>query len=164
MPTVASFRLISRRVCDALCSMPECNRYLRGMVRYIGFPSTTILYDRPPRLKGETKYPYNKMILFALDAICSFSEKPLKLAYFLSLFMALPFILYLVYNILASLLTDLQFERGWASLLLSIIGFGSANLFMLGLIGEYLGRTYMQVKQRPLFVVMHDTKQQSTSL
>lgn len=152
------FRLISKRACDKLLQMPEYNRYMRGMVSFLGFKTTEMLYLRHPRHSGETKYPFKKMLAFALDAFCSFSEKPLKLAYILSFSVALPFIIFLVISVITAILGYGEFERGWASLLVSIVAFGSAILFMLGIVGEYIGRIYIEVKNRPQFIVMEDTQ------
>ena len=131
--------------------------YIRGMVAYIGFASTKIFYHRDARYAGKTKYPFKKMLNFAGNAICAFSNKPLKLAYILSLTIAAPFFFYLLFTYIKHMFFDLKLVPGWLSLMMSIMLFGGANLFMLGIIGEYLGRIYMQTTNRPLFIVMEDT-------
>lgn len=148
---VGDFRLMSRRVLDALNAMPEQHRFIRGMVAWIGFRQEALAYDRDPRLAGETKYPLRRMIRFALDAVASFSTRPLALAGSLSVLTAL-----LGLGILAYAGVSYATGRvvsGWTSLVGVVAVLASAQLAILGVIGFYLGRLYEQVKGRPLYVV-----------
>ncbi len=155
----ADFRLLSRRALDALNALPERHRYLRGLVGWIGLRSATIEYERPPRVAGTTKYPLWKMLRFATDAIVSMSSSPLRLAYVLAVSSSLPFLGYLVYNIVKWLVFDVEMVKGWSSLILSVITFGTCILIFMGLLGEYVGRIYDEVKRRPLYLVSERTEQ-----
>lgn len=145
------FRLISRRALDVLNAMPEKHRFIRGMVSWIGFRQVPYLYDRDARFAGETKYPLAKMVRLATDAVTSFSTKPLRLAMILGFLIALVGVGMLVY-VLGSLLFW-QVVPGWASQLAAIAILGSMQLFVLGVMGWYLGRLYEQSQGRPLFVI-----------
>ncbi len=154
----ADFRLLSRRALDALNTMPERHRYLRGMVGWIGLQSAIVEYERPPRVAGSTKYPLLKMVRFATDAIVSMSSSPLRLAYVLAVTASLPFLAYLFYNLLKWLIFGVEMVQGWSSLILSVIVFGSCILAFMGLLGEYIGRIYDEVKRRPLYLVAEHTE------
>jgi dolichol-phosphate mannosyltransferase len=150
-PDTGDFRLMSRQVLEALLAMPEQQRFIRGMVAWIGFRQTPLEYRRDRRFAGETKYPLRKMFIFAIDAITGFSIAPLRVSlYFASLFLLLA--LLIMSYVLVSWLY-LGTVAGWTSLLLTMLIFGSVQLFSLAVIGEYLGRVYMQTKQRPLFII-----------
>jgi dolichol-phosphate mannosyltransferase len=150
-PDTGDFRLMSRRVVDAINEMPEHHRFMRGMVSWVGFSQEEIAYERAPRLSGASKYPLAKMLRFAGDAITGFSVRPLRIAAYLGIgFGALALIL--MGYVLISYLTA-QTVRGWASLAAIVLLLGSAQLFVIGLIGEYLGRLYIESKGRPLFVI-----------
>ena len=150
-PDTGDFRLMSRRAVDTLKRMPEQHRFIRGMVSWIGFRQVPLLYDRDERYAGETKYPLSKMIRFALDAITGFSILPLRLASILGVVTGFLSLIILVYAIVGWALG--RTVEGWTSLLAVILIIGSAQLLVLGVIGEYLGRLYIQTKQRPLFVI-----------
>ena len=146
------FRLMSRRAVDQLLDMPERHRFIRGMVSWVGFPQAPFDYDRPARHAGVTKYPLRKMIRFATDAVTSFSTKPLRLATYAGLLFAGIFApLLLVWALLSWLVFGA--EPGWPSLLCATALLGGIQLFVLGILGEYVGRTYEQVKGRPLFII-----------
>ena len=149
------FRLIDRKVADVLLAMPERGRFLRGMVSWVGFKQTPVFYKREARHAGSSKYPLIKMIRFAMDGIVSFSVLPLRLAALTGLaaiWIALAgIVVAVVVRVFA--LYDLQLGRGWASLFVAILFMGGVQLLCLGLIGEYLGRIYTEVKQRPLYAV-----------
>ncbi len=145
------FRLISRRVADLLTSMPEQSRFIRGMVAWTGFKQLPIYYDREKRFAGETHYPFLKMVRFAIDAITGFSIKPLRLASYLGFVMFIISILFFVY-IVSSYLHG-SHVKGWSSIICSLLFLNGLQLLMMGVIGEYLGRVYVQSKNRPLFVV-----------
>ena len=145
------FRLMSRRALDALLAMPEQARFIRGMVAWIGFKQVPFAYDRDRRFAGETKYPLGKMTRFALDALTSFSSAPLKLASHAGLllsFGSLLLILYIAYAWIAG-----QSIQGWTSLMLVVVILGAVQMFVLALMGEYIGRLYNEAKRRPLYIV-----------
>ena len=145
------FRLMSRRAVDILTSMPEHHRFIRGMVSWIGMRQEALPYERAARFAGETKYPLTKMIRFAIDAITGFSVRPLRMASDLGFCFGIATLLLLGY-VLASYSLGKTVE-GWTSLAVIILALGSAQLFVLGVMGEYLGRLYMESKGRPLFII-----------
>jgi len=145
------FRLMSRRVVDVLKRLQERNRFLRGMVAWVGYRQTAVEYERAERLAGETKYPLRKMIRFAGDAIVSFSFVPLRLATGLGLIASTLSFAYAVYAILAALF-KWDVVHGWASLIVAVLFLGGVQLICFGILGEYVGRIYDEVKQRPLYV------------
>ncbi len=147
------FRLLSRRALEALKRMPEHHRYLRGLVGWIGLRTTSIEFKREPRIAGNTKYPLVKMLRFAADAIVSMSSRPLRFSYYAALFATIVSIGYLFIALLKSIFMGINMVPGWSSLIVAIVVFGALNLICLGLIGEYLGRIYEEVKRRPLFLV-----------
>lgn len=145
------FRLMSRRVVDVLKQFQERNRFVRGMVAWIGFRQTAIDYERPARTAGETKYPFRKMLRFAADAIFSFSFAPLRIATGLGLVVSALSFTYAVYAVLARVF-GWDVVQGWASLMVAVTFLGGVQLISLGIIGEYVGRIYDEAKQRPLYV------------
>ena len=145
------FRLISRRALEALLAMPEQARFIRGMVAWIGFKQVPFPYRRDERFAGITKYPLRKMIRFALDALTGFSSAPLKLASHAGLWLSVGSVLVMLY-ILAGWLSGRAIP-GWTSLMLIVVVIGAVQMFVLGLMGEYIGRLYSQAKQRPLYIV-----------
>jgi glycosyltransferase involved in cell wall biosynthesis len=145
------FRLMARRVVDAFLSMPEHQRFIRGMVAWIGFRQVPLRYHRDRRFAGETKYPFRKMLNFAVDAITGFSTVPLRMSLYLAfLFIGLAGVL--IFYVLYSWFL-LGVVRGWTSIFLVMLIFVSVQLFSLAVIGEYIGRIYVQTKQRPLFII-----------
>ena len=147
----ADFRLMSLRALQALISHPERNLFLRGMVKSIGFPSSCVYYDRKERLAGESKYPLKKMLNFAFDGITSFSVKPLRLISSLGISCMLVSAAFIVYG-LYRYITHSVIE-GWTSLMLSLWFIGGAILTSLGIIGEYIGKIYCEVKRRPRYFI-----------
>ncbi|NJC05107.1 dolichol-phosphate mannosyltransferase [Sphingomonas kaistensis] len=145
------FRLMSRRALDVLLAMPEQARFVRGMVAWIGFKQLPFPYDRAERFAGESKYPLGKMIRFALDALTGFSSAPLKLASHAGLLLSLSSVLIILY-ILFAFLTGRNIQ-GWTSLMLVVVVLGAVQMFVLAMMGEYIGRLYSQAKQRPLYIV-----------
>jgi polyisoprenyl-phosphate glycosyltransferase len=145
------FRLITRRVLDLLLAMPERHRFIRGMVAWIGGRQVPILYDRKPRVAGESKYPLSKMIGFAADAVTAFSVVPLRASMTIGWMMALIGFAFFVYSIIGWML-DYNLP-GWTSLMAAIGLLGGMQFLMLGIIGAYLGRLYDQSKGRPLFMI-----------
>ncbi|HTG88109.1 MAG TPA: glycosyltransferase family 2 protein [Pyrinomonadaceae bacterium] len=146
------FRLLDRRVVDIINSMPERARFLRGMVSWAGFRQVSLPYERAPRHAGTSKYPFRKMLNFAMDGIISFSLVPLKLAIWTG-FMAIWIAVAGIIVAIADRLLDRHLTRGWASLFVAVLFMGGVQLVSLGIIGEYLGRIYTEVKRRPLYVV-----------
>lgn len=148
---VGDFRLMSKRAVQAFCRLREKHRYIRGMVGWVGFTTDTVHYERRARVAGETKYPLRKMMAFALDGIFSFSSFPLKLSYLMAFFAAGSVFAFLLWTLIKLLLFDEPLVQGWTSLILAVTIFGALILFCLGVIGEYVGRIYEQIKQRPLY-------------
>lgn len=149
------FRLMSRRVVDALKKARERHRFLRGMVSWTGFRQTGVEYDRDERLSGETKYPLRKMLKFAIDAITSFSDVPLRFASYLGFTVSTAAFVYAIIIILFKAFRwgTPEYARGWASTMVVILFLGGIQLIGIGILGEYLGRIYDEVKARPLYVV-----------
>lgn len=145
------FRLLSRRAVDIINSMPEQNRFIRGMISWIGFRQNAFEYDRDERFAGVTKYPLKRMIRFAIDAITGFSVLPLKLATWTGFACAVLAAITLIY-VLISWATG-EIVQGWTSLMVIVLTLGAAQLMMIGILGEYIGRLYMQSKARPLFII-----------
>jgi len=148
---VGDFRLMSRRALDELNRMPEMHRFIRGMVSWIGFRQVPLLYERQERYAGVTKYPFRKMLRFAIDAISGFSVGPLRLATYLGFICALVglfFLFYTAYSYFSGIAV-----QGWTTLMAVVLILGSGQLLVLGVMGEYLGRLYSQSKNRPLFII-----------
>jgi len=145
------FRLMSRRALDALLAMPEQARFIRGMVAWIGFRQVPFAYDRAERLAGETKYPLRKMVRFAFDALTGFSSAPLKLASQVGIGLSIGSVLLILY-IAYAWLSGMSIQ-GWTSLMLIVVIIGAVQMFVLGLMGEYIGRLYNESKRRPLYIV-----------
>ncbi len=150
------FRLIDRKVCDVLSTFTEKNRYVRGLVSFAGFKQTGVKYTRDERYAGETKYPFRKMVNFALDATTSFSRKPLKLAGYTGFMLSIASFVYLFITIYLKLFTD-KTVSGWASIVSVSLLFNGVVLIMLGIMGEYIGRIYDEVKNRPLYIIKEKT-------
>jgi polyisoprenyl-phosphate glycosyltransferase len=147
------FRLMTRRALNVFLAMPEQARFVRGMVAWSGFRQVPFAYSREARFAGETKYPLSKMVRFALDALTGFSTAPLRLASHAGLWLAFGSMLLVVY-IFASWITG-QTIQGWTSLMLVVVVLGAIQMFVLGMIGEYIGRLYTQAKNRPLYIVQN---------
>jgi len=148
---VGDFRLMSRRVVEYFKELKEKDRFVRGLVSWIGFKQTGVHYLRDRRFAGETKFPYRKMFKFALDGITSFSDVPLKLATWLGYFTSLLALLYLFSVFVQKALG--YTVQGWATIMVAILFLGGVQLISLGIIGEYVGRIFNETKQRPLYVI-----------
>ena len=146
------FRLLDRKVCDTMKTMREKSRYVRGLVSWVGYKQTAVEYVRDERFAGETKYPLSKMIKFAMDGITAFSYRPLKLATSLGFFMSLGSFIYLLVIMFQRLFTD-NTIAGWASTIAAVLLSQGIVLMILGLMGEYIGRIYEEIKDRPLYIV-----------
>jgi dolichol-phosphate mannosyltransferase len=150
------FRFMSRPVVDALLAMPERHRVLRGMTRWVGYEQGMIEFDRPPRPAGASKYTLRQMLALGWDAIISFSSLPLRLASMLGFAISFLGLVYLAYVLAIRLLTD-QAVAGWTSVVAAVLILGGVQLLCLGIIGQYLGRMYDEIKARPLFLISEDT-------
>lgn len=146
------FRLISRRVADDLKQMPERDRYIRGMVSWIGYRQTALPYRRKKRFAGVSKYPLRKMVYFATDGLLSFSIKPLQISTMFGLISAFVAFLGIAYALTVKLLTD-SWVEGWTTIFIAVLFLGGVQLVSIGILGEYLGRVYNESKRRPLYMV-----------
>lgn len=146
------FRLIDRKVCEAMKSLKETNRFVRGLVSWVGFRQTSISYVREERFAGETKYPLKKMLKFASDALVAFSLKPLRLASILGSVISVFSFIYLLF-VVGQKLLHFSTTPGWASVIACILFLNGIMLIILGVLGEYIGRIYDEVKQRPLYLI-----------
>ena len=154
------FRLMSRRALNVLNAMPEQHRFIRGMVSWIGMRQVAVTYERGERFAGETKYPLKKMLRFATDAITSFSIQPLRIASLFGMFFGALGLLAIIYAVVSWMLGDTV--SGWTSVIVVVLILGSVQLLVIGLIGEYLGRLYLEAKRRPLFIIDQVVGQQRT--
>ncbi len=154
------FRIVSRRVVEALKQMPEREKFLRGQIAWIGFNQTYVEYDRDERMTGDTGYTWRKMIRFALDGITSFSNFPLKMATISGFVMSFVSFLLMLYALYSRFILKV-YEPGWTSLMLSVLFIGGIQLLSIGIIGEYVGRISNNVKQRPLYLVKESSTKES---
>jgi dolichol-phosphate mannosyltransferase len=150
-PDTGDFRLMNRRVVDILNNMPEHHRFIRGIVSWIGLRQEALPYERSARFAGETKYPLTKMIRFAIDAITGFSVRPLRIASYMGVLSSIATVFLLVY-VLVNYFIGHSVE-GWTSLAVIVLLLGSIQLLVAGVMGEYLGRLYLESKGRPLFII-----------
>jgi glycosyltransferase involved in cell wall biosynthesis len=148
------FRLISRRVLEVILKMPERHRFLRGMISWVGFRQSPLLYDRDKRFAGETKYPLGRLVRLAVDGIVASSTRPLKLASYAGGLLGLGSLLLILYALYSWLFVG-RTPQGWTSMMIVITFTGSAQLCVLGIMGQYLGRIHEQLKGRPLFIVQN---------
>jgi dolichol-phosphate mannosyltransferase len=151
------FRLMSRRVVDLVNAMPEQHRFVRGMVSWVGFRQVPLLYERKERVAGETKYPFRRMFNFSIDAITGFSVTPLRMASGLGMLFGLIGLFGLVYA-MWSWIAGVTVP-GWTSVVIIVLILGSVQLLVLGILGEYVGRLYMESKRRPLYIIDQVTGQ-----
>ena len=147
----ADFRLMSSRAVKALLDFKEVNLFLRGMVPLVGFKSSTVTYDRAPRLAGESKYPLKKMLTFAFDGITSFSIKPIRIITALGGITLILSVVFAIYALISYFVHNTV--PGWTSTVLSIWFFGSLQLIATGVVGEYIGKIYLETKGRPRFFI-----------
>jgi len=158
-PNASDFRLISRRILDKYLSMPEQQRFFRGMITWIGYRQEPVLFERDARFAGTTKYSFFKLVAYAIDAITSFSIKPLRIAIPFAIFGAIlaGFLgLFALYSYFSG-----AGVTGWTSLACIMTFFASLQLLCLALVGEYIGRIYMEVKERPLFLIQDIIRSES---
>lgn len=155
---IGDFRLLDRQVVDFLNKLPEKSRFLRGLVAWGGYPSTAVPFKRNKRLAGKSHYPLSKMVAFALDGIVSFSTKPLKIASYLGFFTSLFGLLGVVYALYRRLFLPHQYwVTGWTALFVGIMFFGGIQLISIGIIGEYIGKIYKEIQNRPSFLIKEKT-------
>jgi dolichol-phosphate mannosyltransferase len=146
------FRIISRKVVEALKLMPEQSKFLRGQISWIGFRQTYVQYNRAQRAGGETGYTYSKMLRLAIDGITAFSDFPLKLASLSGFFVSGVAFLIMLYTLYSRFVSH-DYQPGWASLMISVLFMGGVQLIAIGIIGEYIGRLSADVRQRPLYLI-----------
>jgi len=146
------FRLMDRRVVDALAAMPERDRFVRGMVSWVGFRQVAVPYRREARFAGASKYPLWKMVRFALDGVTSFSVQPLRAATWLGFAVSALAVVGILYALGLRLFTD-DYVTGWTAMMIAVLLLGGVQLLSLGVIGEYVGRIYGEAKRRPLYLV-----------
>lgn len=145
------FRLITRRVLSVLQAMPEQHRFIRGMVSWIGFRQVPVMYDRAERFAGQTNYPLHKMLSFAVDAITGFSTLPLRVSSYAGAMLGIAALAMTGYALIGY--WQSRVVQGWTSVMIAVLLLGSAQMFFLGILGEYVGRLYIEAKRRPLYVI-----------
>jgi len=151
----ADYRLISARVLKEFANYKEVNLYLRGMVPLVGFKSTSVYYERHERLAGESHYPLKKMLALAFDGITSLSVKPIRMVFFAGLFIMLLSFIGIVWAVIAAFMG--KSVAGWASLACIVCFMGGVQALFLGIIGEYIGKIYLEVKARPRYIISERT-------
>jgi dolichol-phosphate mannosyltransferase len=155
------FRLLDRRALDALLTMTERSRFLRGMTVWVGFTQTAVPYERSPRFAGETKYTFRKMVRFSLDAITSFSHLPLQLSTYAGLCFA--GVAFIAIPVVIGLRIAGSYLPGFGTITIILLLMGGMLLIALGVIGEYVGRIYDEVKHRPLYIVREERNRPEAS-
>ncbi len=148
---VGDFRIMDKSVVETLRNIREQHRYMRGLVSWVGFQQGGVSYVRDPRYAGETKYPFKKMVKFALDGVTSFSTVPLRMAISLGFFIVMICLAVAIYALGARFIFHVTIQ-GWTSLILVVVFIGGVQLIVLGVLGEYIGRIYEEVKGRPLYI------------
>ena len=147
------FRLVDRKVVDTINSLPEHNKFLRGLFSWVGYKQKAFEYDRKERFAGKTKYPLKKMLKLASDGIISFSTKPLKLVGVLGIISILISIGLFIYALVAHFNADISTSAGWSSIMCVVTFFGGVQLMAIWIIAEYVGRIYDETKQRPQYII-----------
>ena len=151
-PNVGDFRLVDRRAAEVLRQLPERNRFMKGLFAWVGFNSIGVPYERPERAAGTTKFNYWRLWNFALDGVVSFSTAPLRAWFYVGLVIATIAVFYAVFIVTRVLILGID-TPGYASLLIAVLLMGAIQLLSLGIIGEYLGRLFLEVKARPIYIV-----------
>ncbi len=146
------FRLMDRKAVEALKKLPERNRFIRGLVSWVGFNQTGVKYDRASRIHGQTHYPFKKMLKFAFDGVTSFSSFPLQLATYTGVFTSVAAFLGIIWTLYSRFVSHNTIQ-GWSSIMIVVLFLGGIQLLALGMIGEYLGRVFDEVRGRPLYLV-----------
>lgn len=153
---VGDFRLISRRVLDVLNSMRERRRFMKGLFSWVGFSSANVFYERQGRAAGKTKWNYWRLWNFAIEGITSFSTFPLKIATYCGFLLAFISLTYAIYLAADTLIVGTD-VKGYPSIMTAVLFFGGVNLMFIGIVGEYVGRIYEEVKQRPIYILESST-------
>jgi glycosyltransferase involved in cell wall biosynthesis len=156
------FRLLSRPVLEAIKTLPERRRFMKGLFAWVGFRTTSVHYHREPRYAGKTTWNYWRLWNFAVEGVTSFSQVPLQLAAHLGLFVSVLAFLYAVYLIIGTMVYGNP-VRGYPSMMVTLLFLGGVQLIALGVIGEYLGRIYEETKGRPVYLVRSTSKNSTTS-
>ena len=151
-PNVGDFRLVDRRAVEVLRQLPERNRFMKGLFAWVGFNSIGVPYERPQRAAGTTKFNFWRLWNFALDGVVSFSTAPLRAWFYVGVVIAAIAVLYALFIVTRVLILGID-TPGYASLLIAVLLMGAIQLLSLGIIGEYLGRLFLEVKGRPIYVV-----------
>ncbi|SFN77883.1 Glycosyltransferase involved in cell wall bisynthesis [Pseudobutyrivibrio sp. UC1225] len=151
----ADYRLVSSRVLDEFANYKEVNIFLRGMFPLVGFKNTSVYYERNERIAGESHYPLSKMLSLAFDGITSLSIKPIRMITGFGIFVALISLILLIYSVVQYFLGHTM--SGWSSLMVAVCFLGGIQLISLGVIGEYVGKTYMETKARPRYIISERT-------
>lgn len=149
------FRLLDRSVVDVLLGMREENRYLRGMVAWVGFRQEALSYERDRRFAGTSKYTFGKMLRLALDGVASFSSRPLVLSAQVGALVTLAALIFLVWIVVNKIIDPSSVVQGWASVLVAVLFLGGVQLLSVGILGVYVGRVFAETKGRPLYVIAH---------
>lgn len=149
---VSDFRLMDKKVVTVLRKVREQHRFMRGLVSWVGFKQGGVAFVRDPRYAGETKYPFRKMLKFALDGITSFSIVPLRMTIYLGFFIVVTTVIFAIWAFIMQFVFHATIQ-GWASLMIAILFLGGIQLLMSGVLGEYIGRIYEEVKKRPLYII-----------
>ena len=152
IPVRGGFALMDRKVIDQMVSLPERHRYIPGLRSWVGFKQTEVWYDREDRAGGETKWSFYKLAVYALDAILSFSHKPLHLTWLLGMLISVICFLYGIVLIILRIL-DIGYVKGFTTLAFSLFFLGGVQLIAIGILGEYMARVYDEVKHRPLYII-----------
>lgn len=147
------FRLIDRKIMDEFNRLPEHGKYIRGLISWIGFKQVPFYYERKARVAGETKYPLSKMLRFASNALLYFSKKPLRLASGLGFLAVIVGILLALWTLLGKICGFSHAETGWSSIMTAIIFFGGVQLFTIGVLGQYIGVLFDEIKNRPEYII-----------
>ncbi len=153
----ADYRLLSKRVLEALSEFKEVNLFLRGMIPLVGFKSTAVYYERTERIAGESKYPLRKMLALAFDGITSLSVKPIRMITAFGFFIALLSIVGIIYSVIIAFIG--RSEAGWSSIVSIVCLVSGVQLLSLGVIGEYIGKIYLETKNRPKYIVSEKTEE-----
>jgi dolichol-phosphate mannosyltransferase len=150
---VGDFRLMDRTVVNEIKALPERSLYLRGLVSWVGFKQTEVLYERDPRFAGETKYSLRKMANLATDAVVSFSEKPLRVVTQIGFFVTGVSFMAALFFVVTALLSNGNLVPGWLSVIVTILLLGGVQLICLGIVGAYINRVFREVKGRPIYII-----------
>jgi dolichol-phosphate mannosyltransferase len=152
------FRLMDRKVMDEFNRFREKGKYVRGIISWVGFRQVPFYYHREPRMGGETKYPFRKMVHFAGTAMVYFSKKPLKLAIGLGTLAVVIGLIFAIYIVIGKIYGFTNAETGWSSIILLIIFFGGVQLLTVGVLGQYIGIIFDEVKDRPEYIIEKEEK------